>query len=94
VLYNFYFDRLTFDSTYGIHLTNTVAYKRRTPGWWNNRGFRSGCRHTLLQLTMEKERAKTDVKVKLDIRIPPEVAKWLLWLLMSGGAVTAAAHWI
>ncbi|WP_262903254.1 hypothetical protein [Hymenobacter psoromatis] len=43
---------------------------------------------------MDKARAKTEVKIKLDIRIPPEVAKWLLWFLMSGGAVTAAAHWV
>lgn len=43
---------------------------------------------------MDKARAKTEVKIKLDIRIPPEVAKWLLWFLMGGGAATAAAHWI
>jgi hypothetical protein len=29
-----------FGATYGTHPANTVAYKRRTPGWWNNRGFK------------------------------------------------------
>jgi hypothetical protein len=43
---------------------------------------------------MEKERAKTEVKIKLDIRVPEGLAKWLFWFLMSGGALTAATHWI
>ncbi|MBB4602856.1 hypothetical protein HNQ93_003623 [Hymenobacter luteus] len=29
-----------FTATYGKHPSNTVAYERRNPGWWNNRGFK------------------------------------------------------
>jgi len=43
---------------------------------------------------MEKERAKSEVKFKLDVRIPEGLVKWLLWFLVSGGALTAAEHWI
>jgi len=43
---------------------------------------------------MEKERAKSEVRFRLDIRIPEELIKWLLWLLVGGGALTAAEHWI
>ena len=39
---------------------------------------------------MEKERAKSGVGFKLDIRLPEELVKRLLWLLVSGGALTAA----
>ncbi|WP_262709796.1 hypothetical protein [Hymenobacter sp. UV11] len=43
---------------------------------------------------MKKERAKQEFDFKVRLRMPPELAKWLLWFLMSGSAITAAAHWI
>ena len=43
---------------------------------------------------MKKERAKTDFELKLKVRIPPELVKWLIGLLVSGSALSAATHWI
>ena len=44
---------------------------------------------------MKKDSAKTGFELKFKLRMPPELAKWLVWLLMGGTAVSAAAaHWI
>jgi hypothetical protein len=43
---------------------------------------------------MEKDRVKSEVRFKLDFRIPEGLVKWLFWFLVSGGALSAAEHWI
>ncbi|SNR88070.1 hypothetical protein SAMN06269173_11056 [Hymenobacter mucosus] len=81
--------------THGIHPANSVAYKRRNPeGWGASRVSRSGCSHTLTSSDkMEKERAETDFKFTLKLRIPQELVKWLLGFLVGGSAVALLEHW-
>lgn len=44
---------------------------------------------------MKKDSVKSEFEVKFKLRMPPELAKWLVWFLMGGTAVSAAAaHWI
>jgi hypothetical protein len=84
-----------FDATHGKHLANAVAYKRRTPSVVATpRVQEVGADTPNLLNQMEKERAKSEVKFRLDFRIPEGLVKWLLWFLMGGGALTAAEHWI
>ncbi|WP_257883430.1 MULTISPECIES: hypothetical protein [Hymenobacter] len=42
---------------------------------------------------MEKERAETDFKFTLKLRIPQELVKWLLGFLVGGSAVALLEHW-
>jgi hypothetical protein len=44
---------------------------------------------------MKEDSEKSEFEFKLKLRMPPELVKWLIGaILMSGGAATAAAHWI
>jgi len=43
---------------------------------------------------MRDKRAKADFELRFSFRIPAELVKWLVGLLMSGGALSAAIHWI
>ena len=40
---------------------------------------------------MKKDSAKPGFELKLRLRIPPELVKWLVWLLLSGTALSAVA---
>jgi len=43
---------------------------------------------------MKKERAKVDSELLLRIRVSDKLVKWLIGLVASGGAVTAAMHYL
>ena len=87
----------TFDATHGKHLSNAVVCKRRTPGCWKKLGFKKQVsQHLFLthngKVTCEiRSSAQTWFS---NIRIPKGLFKQLLWLLVGGGAVSAAERWI
>ncbi|WP_262489841.1 hypothetical protein [Hymenobacter terrenus] len=43
---------------------------------------------------MKKDQARTDFELKFKLRVPPELVKWLVGVLVSGSALSAATHWI
>ena len=40
---------------------------------------------------MKKDSAKPEFELKFRLRMPPELVKWLVWLLLSGSALSAVA---
>ena len=40
---------------------------------------------------MKKDSAKPEFELKIRLRMPPELVKWLVWLLLSGTALSAVA---
>ena len=43
---------------------------------------------------MKKDQPRTDFELRFKLRVPPELVKWLVGFLVSGSALSAAAHWI
>jgi hypothetical protein len=43
---------------------------------------------------MRNKRVKTGAKLKLDLRLPEELIKWLVGLAIDSGALSAAVHYL
>ena len=41
---------------------------------------------------MKKDNAEAGLDLKLRLRVPSRLAKWLAWLVAGGSVATAAAH--
>ena len=77
-------------------LTTRVVPKKTKPRCLAAPGFQRSRwnQHLTSSPQMKKERAKTEFELIFKLRMSNELLKWLVGLAISGGALSAAVHYL